>query len=373
MAQYKVPQDVEADDKLLGPFTFRQLAYLLVAAGFIGLGVLFFQIFPALCIIPALPALFLIVLALPLKKDQPMETYIAALISYYTKPHNRTWTPGQSESTIMISAPKINPEDNRVRNISGEEATNRLSFLADIVDSHGAAINGIANSTMRDDLAAEAQAATDIFEQDSYMIDRAIKADEDARREELMKKMQSAAEKKPAAPVVIEQTSQSAPQPVQPAASPTYAEEMRRQQEAMKAAQAAALKHEEEVNKMRAAISENENMMTFQQPTSEAPKINRHFFDEISSKTKKVANQDKPEIILPQPAEKPAEPQPQPQPEQPIPQPVEKPVEKTTSEKPPKQSIIDLANNQDFSVDTIAKQANRINRKDDGEVFISLH
>ena len=334
MAQYKVPQDVEADDKILGPFTFRQLAYLFVAAGFIGLGVLFFQIFPALCIIPALPALFLIVLALPLKKDQPMETYIAALISYYTKPRNRTWTPGQSESTIMISAPKINPEDNRVRNISGEEATNRLSFLADIVDSQGAAINGIANSTMRDDLAAEAKAATDIFEQDSYMIDRAIKADEDARREELMKKMQSAAEK---------------------------------------ATQAAALKHEEEVNKMRAAISENENMMTFQQPTSEAPKINRHFFDEISSKTKKVADQDKPEIILPQPAEKPAEPQPQPQPEQPIPQPVEKPVEKTTSEKPPKQSIIDLANNQDFSVDTIAKQANRINRKDDGEVFISLH
>jgi hypothetical protein len=25
MAQYKVPQDVEADDKLIGPFSFRQL------------------------------------------------------------------------------------------------------------------------------------------------------------------------------------------------------------------------------------------------------------------------------------------------------------------------------------------------------------
>ena len=42
----------------------------------------------------------------------------------------------------------------------------------------------------------------------------------------------------------------------------------------------------------------------------------------------------------------------------------------TTSAKP---SIIELANNTDFTVATIAKQANRINRKDDGEVFISLH
>ena len=70
MAQYKVPQDVEADDKLLGPFSFRQFVYLLVAAGCIVLAVALFQLFPLLVIIPAIPALFFIVLALPLKKDQ---------------------------------------------------------------------------------------------------------------------------------------------------------------------------------------------------------------------------------------------------------------------------------------------------------------
>ena len=32
MAVYKVPQDVEAEDKLLGPFSFRQFIYLIVAA-----------------------------------------------------------------------------------------------------------------------------------------------------------------------------------------------------------------------------------------------------------------------------------------------------------------------------------------------------
>ena len=47
--------------------------------------------------------------------------------------------------------------------------------------------------------------------------------------------------------------------------------------------------------------------------------------------------------------------------------------EENKSQTPPKPSIIELANNSDFSVATIAKEANRINRKEDGEVFISLH
>ena len=81
MAQYKVPQDVEADDKLLGPFSFRQFVYLLVCGGLIALAVGLFQIFPLLAIIPVPPILLFAALALPIKKDQPMETYIAALVS----------------------------------------------------------------------------------------------------------------------------------------------------------------------------------------------------------------------------------------------------------------------------------------------------
>ena len=44
-----------------------------------------------------------------------------------------------------------------------------------------------------------------------------------------------------------------------------------------------------------------------------------------------------------------------------------------SSQTVPKPSIIELANNTDYTVATIAKEANRINRKDEGEVFISLH
>lgn len=39
MASYKVPQDVEADDKLIGPFSFRQFIYLGIAALGIAIGI----------------------------------------------------------------------------------------------------------------------------------------------------------------------------------------------------------------------------------------------------------------------------------------------------------------------------------------------
>ena len=79
MATYKVPQDVEADDKLLGPFSFRQFVYLMIVLGMVVLAVGLWQLFPLLAIIPIPFALFFGILALPIKKDQPMETYFAAL------------------------------------------------------------------------------------------------------------------------------------------------------------------------------------------------------------------------------------------------------------------------------------------------------
>ncbi len=45
MASYKVPQDVEADDKLLGPFSFRQFIYLIIVAMAIALAWALSQLF----------------------------------------------------------------------------------------------------------------------------------------------------------------------------------------------------------------------------------------------------------------------------------------------------------------------------------------
>lgn len=191
MATYKVPQDVEADDKLLGPFSFRQFVYLMIVFGTVLVAVGLFQIFPLLAVIPLPVTFFFIILALPLKKDQPMETYLAAIISFYTKPRQRFWMPGQSESTILITAPK-KVEENRTRDITGEEAGHRLSFLANIVDTEGYAIKST-NSPMRDDFYAEAYNARDMFDHsDSARLNAMITQEQKTRHEEIVNQMRAA-------------------------------------------------------------------------------------------------------------------------------------------------------------------------------------
>ena len=288
MAQYKVPQDVEADDKLLGPFSFRQFVYLLIVAGLIALAVGLFQIFPLLVIIPLPLILLFAALALPIKKDQPMETYLAAIVSYYLKPRTRFWMPGQRESTINIIAPK-SVEEVRTRNITGEEATHRLSFLADIVDTEGYAIKGTATNPMRDDLIAEANATADMFETNHFdSLEDTIEKDEGKRYREV-------------------------------------------------------------INEMRAAIEKNDNL-------NGEPTIKREFETDDALENRRVPV-DSPVVV---------------QPELPT---VEKPVEKSEKVEPDtaNHSIMELANNPVFSVETIAKEANRIKERDEGEVFISLH
>lgn len=309
MAQYKVPQDVEADDKLIGPFSFRQFIYLLIAAGLIAVAVFLFQIFPLLAIIPVPVVLFFGALALPLKKDQPMETYLAAIISYYIKPRTRLWTAGQRESTIRITAPKI-VEESRTRDISGEEATHRLSFLADIVDSGGYAIKGASASPMREDLVAEANATSDMFENHHFdTLASTIRQDESARHAEVVKEMQ------------------------------------------------AAINGVEAFTPTNATISRGFSEDNLSGTT--APGVSEPVGPTIqpSRPISEAELFSSPTVILPG---------------API---VEKPVEKSNKveTKPPKPSIMELANNSDFSVETIAKEAKRIKERDEGEVFISLH
>lgn len=82
MATYKVPQDVEAEDKLLGPLSFRQFIYALIALGGIGLAVLLYRLSPLLVVIPLPITTLFGALALPLRKDQPMEIYLLAVVRY---------------------------------------------------------------------------------------------------------------------------------------------------------------------------------------------------------------------------------------------------------------------------------------------------
>jgi hypothetical protein len=197
VAEYKVPQNVEAEDKLLGPFSFRQFVYLMIA-GAAGAAMFFMgRASIILAIIPAPVFFFFGILALPLRKDQPMETYLAAMIRFWFKPRQRLWDPDGSESWIEISNPVIDKEP-ELKNISGQEITQRLSFLSNVEDTQGWSTRGgaapINNTSLNDDLAADAAKATDYLDDDSSLSqnisDQMSKA-ESKRRDAVVNQMQS--------------------------------------------------------------------------------------------------------------------------------------------------------------------------------------
>lgn len=196
MAIYKVPQDVEAEDKLLGPFSFKQFVFLIIAIIGAGLAWALAQIALPLFMIPLPITLFFGVLALPLRKDQPMEIYVAAIISFLMKPRVRLWEPDGVESLIEVTAPKVE-EKQYGKGYGQEEVQRRLSYLASIVDSRGWAVRGIdtpgeADTSMYSDLYHEAQTATDVLADDNAtarQIDALITRSDQQRRQEILNRM----------------------------------------------------------------------------------------------------------------------------------------------------------------------------------------
>lgn len=352
MAQYKVPQDVEADDKLIGPFSFRQFVYLLIVGGLVALAVGLFQMFPLLAIIPVPFALFFLVLALPLKKDQPMETYLAAIVSYYLKPHTRIWTPGQRESTILITAPKI-VEEVRTRDISGEEATHRLSFLANIVDTEGYAIKGASNNSMREDLIAEANTAPDMFDSyESKNLERAINESKVTQQQVVRENVQSEISRREEKKIEKEQKRIEEERKALEEEQRIRAEEQKLREEEQRKIQEEQARLAEERRKLEEEKKRYEEELARQKAKHEA-EIERMRGviakgNEVEIENTTIKNQrgsiGTGEVET-----------------------------KKGSTRLIKNSIMELANNTDYTVATIAKEANRIKGKEEGEVFISLH
>jgi len=338
MAVYKVPQDVEADDKLIGPFSFRQFIYLIIAAISIALAWGLSQLFIPLAVIPLPLIIFFGALALPLRKDQPMEIYLAAVVSFYLKPRKRFWQPDGIQSLVEITAPKV-VEIQRAKNLSENEAARRLSYLADIVDTGGWAVRGVsmpqASSAMQSDAFFEAQQTEDILDDTggvAQSFDTMINQADAKRRQEMVDRMKQNPTTVPAAPSPVIIPSVPDPyatlSPVQDSSEPdphlTF-------------------------NPYPASIHQAVVNPLGSQPI-EAP---------IPTPAPVIAPLSSQQQMTP-PVEQILSPEPEP----------------ITSEKVVSPDIISLANNSDLSIETIAHEARRIHEKEEKlpeeEVVISL-
>ncbi len=219
MAVYKVPQDVEADDKLIGPFSFRQFIYLIIVAismaGAWGLS----RLFIPLAIIPLPIIIFFAALALPLRKDQPMEAYLSAVVSFYfLKSRKRFWIPDGIDSFVTIIPPK-DADKILTKELDESEATRRLSYLADLVDTHGWAIRGAGSTpdtAMNKDIYYESQTAEDMFDKQSAKaqdLTKKLDQESDERKEEARAVMQAAAKEAPAAAATATVTATATTEP----------------------------------------------------------------------------------------------------------------------------------------------------------------
>lgn len=137
MGQYKVPQDVEAEDKIIGPLTMRQFIYAVLGAMYFGIIFTIFRQVPALIILVGLPpTMLLAMLAFYRRQGQPFEALFLALVNFFVKPRERIWLKEPLVDAFKIEAPKATVE--AVRR-DPNEVRGQLEKLAQIVDTRGMA------------------------------------------------------------------------------------------------------------------------------------------------------------------------------------------------------------------------------------------
>jgi hypothetical protein len=215
MATYKVIQDIEAEDKLVGPLSFRQFVYALIAALFFYLSfVVVTKGAPVLLVAFLPPGLVCGFFAFPFGQDQPTEVWALAKIRFLFKPRKRIWDQSGLKELVTVTAPK-KVEEVRTDGLSQTEVRSRLSALANTIDSRGWAVKNVnlniatqAAPIMAEDSdrlidvsglpqdvpATDIQAADDILDEQNnpiaHQFDQMINASTHAHRQQLMQMMQ---------------------------------------------------------------------------------------------------------------------------------------------------------------------------------------
>lgn len=149
MATYKVLQDIEAEDKLFGPFTLKQFVFagITIVIGFIAFRILLaglplYVTLPIISIVLLPPFLLFGFLAAPIGRDQTSETWLIARLRFLFKPRVRIWSQDGIKELVTITVPK-QIEHIYTKDFTQDEVRSRLKALANTVDSRGWAVKNV--------------------------------------------------------------------------------------------------------------------------------------------------------------------------------------------------------------------------------------
>ena len=246
MATYKVIQDIEAEDKLVGPLTLRQFIYAGIAATSGYLGFLLTSKGAGFTLVLFAPITLVCgFFAFPWGKDQPTEIWALAKIRFLLKPRRRIWDQSGTKELVTVTAPPV-VERNLTNGLDQNEVRSRLSALANTIDSRGWAVKNVnvnmgggatipavdmsdrlvqASSLPQEVTSIDVRASDDILDETSNPIaqhfDTMINANSTAHRQQILAQLRQPADTTPTIPMPTPQAaSQAVPQtpPSQPPA-----------------------------------------------------------------------------------------------------------------------------------------------------------
>jgi len=369
MSNYKVIQDIEAEDKLLGPLTLRQFIYaiVVVVSGFIMFKLTRVNWLFSLLLLPE--TLFFAVLAAPFGHDQPNEVWLLAKVRFFFKPRKRVWNQSGVQELVTITVPK-KVEHRLTNGLSQSEVKSRLQALASTIDSHGWSVKNVnvnlygpqpyavesdrlinPSALPKEVNTTDVTATDDMLDEqnnpNAQSLDRMMTASAQNHREQIVSQLQQPA---PATPVAPADTgawflsqNQAGPAPKvilpEPASAPDSGNSLTEAEQALLEKLHTKPKKKKKGDNTSASTSHMRTIL----PLSEQP----------------------------EPAD--PSPLPSPQPSTLSPQPSPMPPPSVTA--PPNPAIIQLASNDDLNVATIARQANKTEKKEPprDEVVVSLH
>lgn len=157
MATYKVIQDIEAEDKFLGPLTLKQFIFGAAGMFFGYLGFFAVTQGATFLLVLFLPPMILgFFLAIPWSSEQPTEVWVLAKMRFKLKPQIRIWNQSGLEELVTITVPK-KVEKHLTNGLDQNEVQSRLKALAETIDSRGWAVK---NATLLDSYSGNDVTAT---------------------------------------------------------------------------------------------------------------------------------------------------------------------------------------------------------------------
>ncbi len=376
MSTYKVIQDIEAEDKLVGPLTLRQFIYAGIAALSLYLGFLCTTKHAAFMLVFFVPIAGIAgFFAFPWGQDQPTEVWAVAKIRFSIKPRRRIWDQSGTKELVTITVPK-KIEHQLTNGLNQDEVRSRLNALASTIDSRGWAIKNVnvnledqavlptiqsdrlvqASSLPQEVMSVDVRASDDMLDESAnpvaHNFETMINASAAAHRQQLIAQMQQPAAPQPQAVV-------PAPTPAAAAATQPPADYWFMQQPSVVPAGQAVFV-DTPVIAPGPAPAQPLAAPQAATPTAEEEALVAKFKEENSSqsvayghmKTLKTPEQLAAEAAVQRATDAAAKPAVTPQ---------------------DQAAIMNLANNDDLDVATIARQAHReVEQSDNGEVVISL-